>query len=387
MQPEAFRLDTPQSVLDDLRVRLRSTRWPGDFANDDWRYGTNRAYLEELVAYWLDKYDWRKQEAEINSFANYRVTIDDVPIHFVHEPAKGPSSIPLILTHGWPWTFWDFHKLIRPLSDPASYGGDPADAFDVVVPSLPGYGFSSPLTRSGINAEKTGDMWVTLMRDVLGYDRFGAQGADMGAIVTAQMGHRVPEHLYGIHLNMPGLPGGSIEGLRPEDYGPGEEAWYERMQTRMKTAESHLALNRNDPQTAAYALNDSPVGLAAWIIERRRNFGDTHGDVESRFSKDELITTVMIYWVTESFGTAMRFYWENAHDPWKPSHSRTPVIPTPTGIAVIPMEMLLLPRKVVERETNLVHWSVMPSGGHYAQVEEPELVLNDIREFFRPLRP
>ncbi|HJP41334.1 MAG TPA: epoxide hydrolase, partial [Dehalococcoidia bacterium] len=188
MEVTSFEVNVPQSVLDDLDWRLRHTRWPADFANDDWRYGTNRAYLEETVDYWINTYDWRKYEAEINSFANYRVDMDGVPIHFVHEPGKGPNPIPLILSHGWPWTFWDMNRVIGPLSDPASFGGDPADAFSVVVPSLPGYAFSSPLTTPGVSPGKTADMWVELMRNVLGYDRFGAQGGDWGAIITAQMG-------------------------------------------------------------------------------------------------------------------------------------------------------------------------------------------------------
>ena len=386
MQPELFTIDVPQAVLDDLAERLRRTRWPVDYANDDWRYGTNRAYLEELVDHWLNRYDWRVHEAAMNAFANYKVTLDGVPIHFVHEKGKGPNPIPLILTHGWPWTFWDFNQTIRPLTDPAAFGGDPADAFDVIVPSLPGYGFSSPLTVPGISPAKTVDLWDRLMREVLGYERYGAQGGDWGAIITAQMGHKFADHLIGIHLNMPGLPGGVLGNVKAEDYGPGEEEWFERMNTRMRGAQSHLAVNTNDPQTAAYALNDSPAGLAAWIVERRRNFGDTGGDVESRFSKDHLITTVMIYWVTESFGTAMRYYWEHAHDPWRAVHDRTPVVEAPTGIAVFPMELLLVPRKVAERETNLVQWSLMPSGGHYAQTEEPELFVEDVRAFFRKVR-
>ena len=386
MQPEPFTIDVPQATLDDLAERLRRSRLPLDFANDDWRYGTNRDYLEEFIEYWLSTYDWRTHEAAMNAFANYRVEIEEVPIHFVHERGVGPDPVPLILSHGWPWTFWDFKEVIRPLADPAAFGGDPADAFDVVVPSLPGFGFSSPVTKPGVSPQKTGDLWDLLMRETLGYERYGAQGGDWGAIITGMMGHKFADHLIGIHVNLPALPGGALGRVRPEDYGPGEEEWHERMTTRMKSAQSHLAVNTNDPQSLAYALNDSPAGLAAWILERRRNWADTDGDVESRFSKDHLITTVMIYWVTQSFSTAMRFYWENAHDPWRPVHDRQPVVETPTGIAVFPKELLFLPRKIAEQEANLVHWSVMPSGGHFAQAEEPELFVNDVREFFRKVR-
>ncbi len=386
MQPEPFTIDVPQASLDDLAERLRRSRLPLDFANDDWRYGTNRDYLEEFIEYWLSTYDWRTHEAAMNAFANYKVEIEDVPIHFVHERGVGPDPVPLILSHGWPWTFWDFKEVIRPLADPAAFGGDPADAFDVVVPSLPGFGFSSPVTKPGVSPQKTGDLWDRLMREVLRYERYGAQGGDWGAIITGMMGHKFADHLIGIHVNLPALPGGALGRVKPEDYGPGEEEWHERMTTRMKSAQSHLAVNTNDPQSLAYALNDSPAGLAAWILERRRNWADTDGDVESRFSKDHLITTVMIYWVTQSFSTAMRFYWENAHDPWRPVHDRQPVVETPTGIAVFPKELLFLPRKIAEQEANLVHWSVMPSGGHFAQAEEPELFVNDVREFFRKVR-
>lgn len=381
-----FTVDVPQDVLDDLDARLRKTRLPVDFANDDWRYGVNGVYLREFLDYWLTGYDWRAHEAAMNRFNHFRTTMDGIPIHFIHERGVGPEPIPLILSHGWPWTFWDFKEVIGPLANPAAHGGDPADAFDIVVPSLPGYGFSSPLTTAGVSPRATADLWLRLMRDVLGYERFGAQGGDWGAIITAQMGHAFAEHLIGVHLSMPGLPGDVLNRLSADDYGPDEDGWFDRMRTRMRTATSHLALNSNDPQTAAYALNDSPAGLAAWIIERRRNFGDTNGDVESRFSKDDLITTTMIYWVTESFGTAMRFYWENAHDPWQPRHDRHPVVEAPTGIAVFPQELLLIPRAVAARETNLQHWTVMPSGGHYAPAEEPELFLEDVRTFFRALR-
>jgi hypothetical protein len=200
MTKESFKIAVPDALLSDLKDRLSRVRYPIDFANENWAYGTNRAYLEEMVAYWRDHYDWRKHEAEINRFSHYRTTIDGVPIHFIHEPGKGPKPIPLILSHGWPWTFWDLAKVIRPLADPAAFGGDPADAFDVVVPSLLGFCFSSPLTKPGINWWRTADLWVTLMRDVLGYSKFAAEGGDWGAFVTQQLGHKYPQHLLGIYL-------------------------------------------------------------------------------------------------------------------------------------------------------------------------------------------
>ena len=387
MEPEPFTIAIPDEDLTDLEDRLRRTRWPNDFANDDWRYGANRAYLEEVVAYWLDEYDWRVHEAAMNNFDNFKVTIDDVPIHFIHERGKGPDPIPIILTHGWPWTFWDFHDVIGRLTDPEAHGGDPADSFDVIVPSLPGFGFSTPLTKPGIHPVVTADLWHTLMTDVLGYERFAAQGGDWGAFVTANLGHRHAESMIGIHLSMPALIGVRLGAVDPDDYGPGEEDWLERMQTKMPTTRSHLAVNQYDPQTHAYGLHDSPVGLAAWLISRRRHWSDCDGDVESVFSRDFLLTTVMIYWLTESFVTSVRYYWENRRGQWSPPmHDRKPEIEAPTGMAVFPGELLLYPRKLVERHTNLVHWSVMDRGGHFAAAEQPEALARDVATMFRSMR-
>lgn len=346
MQKEPFTIAVPEETLTDLRERLSRVRWPNDFNNADWAYGTNKAYLMELVDYWLNGYDWRKTEREINAFANYKTTIDGMPIHFIHEPGKGPNPTPLILTHGWPWTFWDLKKVIRPLSDPAAFGGDPNDAFDVVVPSLPGYGFSSPLTTPGINFTRTADLWVTLMQDVLGYQKFGAQGGDWGALVTMQLGHKHAQHLIGTHINL-ALPLGYFSGeqIDPKEYGPGEEGWYERTQTRMQGATSHGVVHTTDPQTLAYGMHDSPVALCAWILERRRNWSDCGGDVERRFSKDDLLNTMMIYWVTETFVTSVRYYYEAQHHLWAPSHARTPVVESPTGIAIFPQELARRPRR------------------------------------------
>ncbi len=387
MQKEPFTIAVAEQTLTDLQSRLSRVRWPHDFNNADWAYGTNKAYLMELVEYWLDGYDWRATEREINAFANYKTTIEDVPIHFIHEPGKGPNPIPLILTHGWPWTFWDLKHIIRPLSDPAAFGGDPQDAFDVVVPSLPGFGFSSPLTTPGINFIRTADLWLRLMQEVLGYDTFGAQGGDWGALVTMQLGHKHAQHLIGTHINL-AIPLGFFAGeqVDPKDYGPDEEGWYERMQTRMQGATSHVVVQTTDPQTLAYGMHDSPVALCAWILERRRNWSDCGGEVERRFSKDDLLNTMMIYWVTETFVTSVRYYYEAKRHLWAPSHDRSPVVESPTGIAVFPQELALMPRRWAERYYNLKHWSLMTAGGHFAHAEEPQQLVEDIRTFFRALR-
>jgi pimeloyl-ACP methyl ester carboxylesterase len=388
MRKEPFAISIPETTISDLRDRLARTRFPRDFGNPNWEYGTNLAYLKELINYWLDRYDWRRVEREINSFKNYRTEIDGIPIHFIHEPGKGPKPIPLILSHGWPWTFWDFHKVIRPLSDPKSHGGDPADAFDVVVPSLPGYGFSTPLTTTGINYWKTADLWVTLMQDVLGYTKFAAQGGDWGALITAQLGHKYADRLIGIHMNLLASLGffGADGGPTPEDFGPEEKGWLERDRNFIANESGYMQLQSTKPQTVAYALNDSPAGLCSWIVEKRRTWSDCDGNVERRFTKEDLCTTMTLYWATESYGTSARYYYEARHNLWKPSHDRKPVVEAPTAAAVFLKEVMLMPRKWTERYYNLKRWTVMPSGGHFAPMEEPERLVEDIRAFFRELR-
>jgi pimeloyl-ACP methyl ester carboxylesterase len=388
MPIEPFKIHVDDAVLTDLRDRLKRTRFAPDFANDNWDYGTNAAYLKELVDYWINRYDWRAAEREINSFANFKTTIDGMPIHFIHERGKGKNPIPLIMSHGWPWTFWDLHKVIRPLTDPAAHGGDPADSFDVIVPSLPGYGFSTPLTTPGVNYWTTADLWVKLMRDQLGYDKFAAQGGDWGAIITAQLGHKYAQHLIGIHLHL--LVNldffGGDGGPKPEDFGPGEEGWLEHSRKFMREGSGYMALQSTRPQTVAMALNDSPAGLCSWILEKRRAWSDSHGNVESRFSKDDLCTTMTLYWVTQSYGTSARYYYEAAHNLWKASHNRMPMVEAPTGVAVFEKEVFLMPRKWAERYYNLQRWTVMPSGGHFASMEEPAALVDEIRAFYRPLR-
>jgi len=384
---ESFTISVPDATLNDLRERLARTRWPHDFGNANWEYGTNLEYLKSLVEYWRTDYDWRRHEREMNSFSNYKTEIDGIPIHFIHQPGKGPKPIPLILSHGWPWTFWDFHKVIRPLADPAAYGGDPADAFDVVVPSLPGYGFSTPLETTGINYWRTADLWVKLMQDVLGYQKFAAQGGDWGAIITAQLGHKYADRLIGIHMNLLlslNFFGGG--GPSPEDFGPGEEGWLDRNRNFISNESGYMHMQSTKPQTVAVALNDSPAGLCSWILEKRRTWSDCGGQVERRFSKDDLCTTMTLYWATASYGTSARYYYEARHNLWQASHNRMPVVEAPTGAAVFLKEVMLMPRKWAERYYNLKRWTVMPSGGHFAQMEEPQRLVDDVRAFFRTLR-
>jgi pimeloyl-ACP methyl ester carboxylesterase len=308
LRKEPFAVHVSDEVLADLRDRLRRTRWPSDFNNSDWRYGTKLEYLRELVGYWIRDFDWRRIEAQINSFSHYKTEIDGIQIHFIHEPGKGPKPIPLIVTHGWPWTFWDINKVIRPLVDPGSHGGHPLDAFDVVVPSLPGYGFSTPLTKLGINYWRTADLWTTLMQKVLGYGKFAAQGGDWGAIVTHQLGHKYADKLMVLHMNMAiDLNLGAAKFPAPSEHSADESGWYERTRHFITEGSGYSAIQSTRPQTLAYGLNDSPVGLCGWILEKRRAWSDCDGDVENRFTKDELLTAMTIYWATESFGTSPAF--------------------------------------------------------------------------------
>jgi pimeloyl-ACP methyl ester carboxylesterase len=383
---ERFVIDIPQAMLDDLDRRLANTRWTDDFANDDWGYGADAAYVRELADYWRTSYDWRARERLMNGFAHFRSEIDGLTIHFIHERGKGPKPVPLILNHGWPWSFWDFCKVIGPLTDPAAHGGDPADAFDVIVPSLPGYGFSTPLRRTGVNWWNTADLWVSLM-DRLGYERFASQGGDWGSFITAQLGHKYPERMIGVHLTTQApLDFMTMTGWDPADFTPEEQADLARMARINSEETGYFQLQRTKPQTPAVALGDSPAGLLAWIVEKRRTWSDCHGDVESRFSKDELIDTVMLYWVTQSYHTSARYYYEAAHNPWQPVTDALPVVTAPTALAVFPAELTHPARKWAERYYNLQQWTEMASGGHFAPMEEPEALVEDIRRFFRDKR-
>jgi pimeloyl-ACP methyl ester carboxylesterase len=382
---EPFRIHIADERLALLDERLRTTVWADDLAaaDDEWRYGVSGPYLHELMAYWRERYDWRAHESEMNGWPHVRGEVDGVTIHALHERGSGPAPLPLVLTHGWPWTFWDFAQLIEPLAHPERSGGDPADAFDVVVPSLPGSVFSSP-GRAGVGWRETAALWVGLMAE-LGYERFGAHGGDSGAYVTAQLAHEFPELLVGAHLTFPALRRSDLAGLSRDDFAPDEVAAFD-LQDRTPRNLTHFLTHTLEPQTLTWAMQDSPVGLAAWMLQRRRAWSDCDGDVERRFSKDELITSFALYWLTGSFGGSVRFYADSFGAPWTPSHDRQPTLQAPTGIAVFPRELVHVPRELAAKEANLVHWSPMDRGGHFAPAEEPELVVEDLRAFFRPLR-
>ena len=389
-QPVPFEIAISQRDLDDLAERIDRTRWADDLDGDDWSYGVPGPYLRELADHWRHRFDWRAQEAAMNRWPHFRVVLDDVPIHFVHvrgRVAAGAPPVPLILTHGWPWTFWDYAELIGPLTDPAAHGGDPADAFDLVVPSLPGTAFSSPLRTKGIGVVETADLWVGLMRDVLGYDRFGCGGGDSGAFVSSWLGHAHADRVVGVHLTFPATTAmGDFAAIRPEQYEGEERAWLDDPPAQSRGTAAHMAVQVEDPQTLSWAMQDSPVGMAAWLVERRRNWSDCDGDVERRFTKDQLLTTVSLHWLTGTFPTSVRFYAESWREAWPLVHDRRPPVQAPTAVAVFPKELLRVPRSFMAERVNLARWTVMPRGGHFAPAEEPGLVVDDLRAFFRGLR-
>jgi pimeloyl-ACP methyl ester carboxylesterase len=401
MPPERFVIDIADDVLADLRRRLLATRWPRDLGNEQWSYGFNADYLRSLVDTWLNDYDWRKIERQINAFDHYRVLIDEIPIHFIREPGRGPNPIPLIISHGWPSTFWDMQKVIRPLADPAAFGGDPNDAFHVIVPSLPGFGFSTPVRRVGINASRTADLWQKLMTEVLGFGRFAASGGDWGGRVTSELGHKYAANLYGIHLL----------GATPLDLFSGERWWditstlvpYETPVAVRKLAlrgmshiVSHAAVQTVEPQTLAFAMHDSPAGQLAWITQRWRDWAQTGGDLEAVFPREFLLTTSMLYWVTESFVSSVRYYGDAVRHPWRPAHDRSPRVEAPTGITFLggenPPGVTTDTRAATFRASaaaadyNLHYVNAHPKGGHFGHYENPEACIADIRATFRGLR-
>jgi microsomal epoxide hydrolase len=373
-----FEVHVPDEVLGDLHERLQRVRWPDEIEEAGWTYGSNLAYMRELIEYWRTRFDWRAQERAINRFAHYRASIDGFGIHFIHERGNGPDPLPLILTHGWPGSFFEMYKLIPMLADPASYGGDARDAFDVVVPSLPGYGFSDRPTRPGMGNSATAALWVRLMTEGLGHSRFAAHGGDIGSGVTARLGLRHPSHLLGIHVtavSTPYLgPGAPALSAAEREYVALQERWEQE-----EGAYSHQQHTR--PQTLAYGLNDSPVGLASWIVEKFRAWSDCGGAIESRFSKDELLTNTTLYWATETINSSIRRYAE-PRERIQPGER----IVVPCAIALTREEVDRAPREWAERTYNVQHWTDMPSGGHFLALEEPALLADDLRAFFRQFR-
>ncbi|MET7257831.1 epoxide hydrolase family protein [Dyadobacter fermentans] len=398
----SFELSFSERELRELRRRLIAINWPGDSDNADWRYGVNQSYLKELVNYWLTDFDWRAVEQQINAYSHYRVPIDGVPIHFLYKKGIGNKTIPIILTHGWPWSFWDMQKVIGQLTDPAAYGFSSDDAFDVIVPSLPGYGFSNP-APAGINFWRTADLWQKLMTEILGYGRYAASGGDWGALVTSQLGHKYARSLYGIHL-MHTMALDQFNNDRPWDvlasHKVAENTSPEiRRQSldRMKVFASHYAVHILDPQTIAYGLQDSPTGLLAWLLERWRSWAQLENqDLESVFSREHMITNAMFYYMTGTVASSMRFYADSVRYPWQPSHAGLPVVQAPTGITFLggenPAGVSTTQRIEAFKNGpkagwyNLHYMEAHQKGGHFGYYENPQAVSSDIRKTFAGLR-
>ena len=378
-----FTIDVPDAVLDDLQARLDNTRLPDQLDGAGWTYGTDLDYLTGLLAYWRDGFDWRAQERRLNEFDQYKTVINDLDIHFIHQRSAEPDAIPLIITHGWPGSIAEFMKIIGPLTDPVAHGGQAEDAFHVVAPSMPGYGFSDKPRAPGFGPEQIAEVNAALMAR-LGYDRYGIQGGDWGSIVSRWNAFNHPEQAIGLHINMliAGAPRGEGDpaaGVPPEEL--------ERSRARSSfynTAESaYSQIQGTKPQTLGYALNDSPVGQAAWIVEKFRAWCDCDGDPESVFTRDELLTNITIYWVTQTATSSARLYYESRNAPTSRPMGR---IETPTGAAIFPYELFISPRTWAEASYNITHWTEMPRGGHFAAMEQPELLVDDLRAFFGPLR-
>ncbi|WP_413375549.1 epoxide hydrolase family protein [Paenibacillus taichungensis] len=381
MTIERFHIHVSDEILDDLQYRLNHIRWPDQLEDSGWERGTDISYLKSLVSYWRDHYDWRAQESRLNQFSQFHCQLDGVDVHFVHERGKGPNPLPIILTHGWPDSYLRYQKIIPLLTDPASHGGNLEDSFDVIVPSLPGFGFSSRPDQPGVNNSRVSQMWAKLMTKELGYSKFAAAGGDIGSGVTRYLASNNPELLVGIHLTDIGIIRDLLSSQDEAERSEEEREYKKNASTWISQEGGYMSIQSTKPQTLAYGLSDSPVGLAAWIIEKFRAWSDCKGDLNQIFSKDELLTHIMIYWVTNTIGSSTRMYYEN-------SHSLPPLgrIEVPTGIAIFPADIVLPPKSWTMQNLNVTRWTSMPSGGHFTALEEPELLADDIRAFYRPIR-
>jgi microsomal epoxide hydrolase len=384
--PNPFRIQVPGELLTDLGRRLERTRWL-DAEDSNWSAGTNLPYLKNLVAYWRETYNWEKQQAALNQLPHYKTEIDDIGIHFIHERGKGPNPFPLILTHGYPDSFLRFIKVIPMLTDPASFGGRAEDAFDVVVPDLPGYGFSDKPTKHGMIFQ-VHDLWARLMTEDLGYVRFGAHGGDWGSTVTEQLARSHADAVVAIHLT--DVPFGHLF-QKPDDPSSAEKKFFKHNEEWMQKEGAYALVQSTKPQSLAVGLNDSPAGLAAWMIEKFHRWSDCDGNIESRFTKDELLTHIMVYWATQTIETSFLPYFDYANAgtlTWIKEGIKgwTGSSKVPAAFALFPKDISHPPREWADRFFNVRRWTEMPRGGHFAAMEEPELLAEDIRAWFRDFR-
>jgi pimeloyl-ACP methyl ester carboxylesterase len=377
---EPFFLRTAPAALEDLGARLRATRWPDAPEDAGWSLGTDLAYVRELVDYWTNGFDWLAQEAALARLPHFRIALGGLRIHFVHvrAAARAGPVLPVILSHGWPDSFWRYVRVIPLLTDPSAHGADPADAFDVVVPDIPGYGYSAPGDRP-LDSIAVAGLWAALM-GVLGYPRFGAAGGDIGSHVSRYLALDHPERVVAVHRTDAGVP---VFTGAPADLTPEERAWIEAAAAWGATEGAYAAMHRTKPQTAAFGLTDSPTGLAAWIVEKLRVWSDCDGDIERSFTRDEILTNVTLYWLTGTIGSSMRMYHANAAIPPAQLARRVDV---PSGFSLFPGDIVRPPRAWLERTANVVRVTEPARGGHFAPFEEPELYAEELRAFFRPYR-
>ncbi|SHF36025.1 Pimeloyl-ACP methyl ester carboxylesterase [Seinonella peptonophila] len=369
-----FRITIPQSDLDDLQARLTQTRWPVELPDIGGNDGVPLGYMKELVDYWRTSYDWRKQEAKLNEFPQFTTTIDGTNIHFLHVRSPEKDAFPLILTHGWPGSIVEFLDIIGPLTDPRSYGEDPVNAFHVVIPSIPGFGFSGPTPENGWNGQRIALAWAELMRR-LGYDRYGTQGGDWGSAISRLLAAVDPEHVCGVHLNYLFVipkPNDKLSNLSKKD-----EDRIAHLKRYISSPAGYMVLQSTRPQTLSYALTDSPVGQLAWIAEKFIEWVDPARPI----GIDRLLTNVMFYWITGTAGSSARLYFESAQTKGRPVPC-----PVPIGVAVFPHDLALPVRRLAEQQYDIVHWTEFEHGGHFAAMEVPDLLTEDLRNFFRRFR-
>ena len=379
--PSPFRLHVPDAAISDLHERLRRTRFPDQAPGAPWAYGSDLAYMQSLVAHWADAFDRRAQEARLNALPQFTVPLHGIDLHYLRVEGQGPSPMPLLLLHGWPGSVFEFLELIPRLTDPARFGGDPADAFTVIAPSLPGYGLSFKPGQPRFGVEQMADCVADLMTEVLGFERFGAQGGDWGGSIASRLGAVHADKLSGIHLNFLAVPRDPNALTHPT---PEEAVYRDELRHWLEEGSAYATIQGTRPQTLAFALSDSPSGLAAWIVEKFRAWSDCGGDVESVFSKDELLAHIALYWFTGAIGSSFWPYYARRHGTWP--IPETGVL-APMGYAAFPHEIVRPPRSVAERVyRDIRRWSVMPHGGHFAALEQPEALAHEVAAFFRPLR-
>ena len=380
----SFRIDVPDAVLADLGERLARTRWPDQIDGYGWRQGAELGTVRRHAAYWADGYDWRVAEARLNRFDQFTAPVGDLRIHFVHERSPHEGATPLLVQHGWPGSFFEFHKILEMLTHPERHGGDPTDAFHVVAPSLPGFVFSDAPREPGMHPGAVGELMHVLMHDVLGYERYAAQGGDWGALIASSMALRHPESVVGLHLNMQGYRAKMGGDSRPLD--DEEKEWLAKARAVFAEDMAYFAIQGTRPTSLGYGLHDSPAGLLGWFLEKFTAWTDCDGVLENAVTRDEFLTNLMLYWSTGSIASAARIYYEHLHTGGRGILAAGERVEVPTAMAVFPREILVGPRQWVERAYNVVRWTEMPRGGHFAALEQPELLAADIRAFFRRSR-